>query len=230
MALSHSPQISLNGLTLCLDAGNPKSYPGSGTTWTDLSGNDNTGTLVNGPTYNSANGGSIVFDGVDDCVSSFPTVISGVGSKTVNCWFKITTTAVRLGICGTRGTDGDGPAGWCFTVNRGGAGNLTYFHSNGSELQVAAGIAINTWYNGCATYNLSSATAILYLNGNQIGTPSTSFSAMSDSPFNGVIGSDNTVSQFPFSGNIATTQIYNRALTAQEIQQNFNATRSRFSI
>ena len=66
MALSHSPSIVTNGLVLCLDAANSKSYPGSGTTWTDLSGRGNNGTLVNGVGYNSGNLGSLVFDGVDD--------------------------------------------------------------------------------------------------------------------------------------------------------------------
>ena len=68
MSLFHSPSLVTSGLVLCLDAGNPKSYPGSGTTWTDLSGRGNHGTLVNGPTFNSANGGSIVFDGSNDYV------------------------------------------------------------------------------------------------------------------------------------------------------------------
>jgi len=66
VALSHSPKIVTDGLVLCLDAGNPKSYPGSGTTWTDLSGNSNNGTLVNGVGYNGSNLGSLSFDGVDD--------------------------------------------------------------------------------------------------------------------------------------------------------------------
>jgi uncharacterized delta-60 repeat protein len=66
MALSHSPSIITQNLSLCLDAANPKSYPGSGTTWTDLSGNGNTGTLTNGPTFDSDNLGSLSFDGVDD--------------------------------------------------------------------------------------------------------------------------------------------------------------------
>ena len=66
MSIHYSPTTVTSGLVLCLDAGNAKSYPGSGTVWTDLSGNGNTGTLINGPTYNSANGGSIVFDGVND--------------------------------------------------------------------------------------------------------------------------------------------------------------------
>ena len=58
----YMPDIVRDGLVLNLDAGEPSSYPGTGTAWTDLSGNGNTGTLTNGPTYSSANGGSIVFD------------------------------------------------------------------------------------------------------------------------------------------------------------------------
>ena len=63
MALNHSPSIVTNGLVLCLDAANTKSYPGSGTTWTDISGNGTSGTLTNGPVFNSANLGYFVFDG-----------------------------------------------------------------------------------------------------------------------------------------------------------------------
>ena len=65
MALAHSPKIVTDGLVLCLDAANPKSYPGSGTTWTDLSGNGNNGTLVNGASYNSVNNGVFVLDADD---------------------------------------------------------------------------------------------------------------------------------------------------------------------
>ena len=65
--LTHSPRIITDGLVLCLDAANRQSYPGSGTVWTDLAGSNN-GTLTNGPTFSSANGGSIVFDGVDDFI------------------------------------------------------------------------------------------------------------------------------------------------------------------
>ena len=69
MGLSHSPNIVTDVLVLCLDAANRRSYPGSGNSWLDLSGNGNNGTLTNGPTYSSANGGSLVFDGVDDYVN-----------------------------------------------------------------------------------------------------------------------------------------------------------------
>ena len=69
MGFYRAPQIVTNGLVMYLDAANPKSYPTTGTAWYDRSGNGNTGTLTNGPTFNSGNNGSIVFDGIDDYVS-----------------------------------------------------------------------------------------------------------------------------------------------------------------
>ena len=107
MAISYNPSSVTSGLVLCLDAGNTKSYPGSGTTWTDLSGNGNTGTLTNGPTYSSANGGSFVFDGTDDYAS-----ISGsitVSEVTFSVWLKRNGTQVDFtGILNSRGTDASG--------------------------------------------------------------------------------------------------------------------------
>ena len=68
MSFNNGPTIVTNGLVLALDAGDRNSYPGTGTTWRDLSGNNNNGTLTNGPTFNTGSLGSIVFDGVDDYV------------------------------------------------------------------------------------------------------------------------------------------------------------------
>jgi hypothetical protein len=198
-----------------------------GTTWTDLSGRGNTGTLTNGPTYSSANGGVLSFDGSNNYVSSFPTQISGTGSKTVSCWFK-TNITTRNGLCGIR--QSDTLYGWVLTVNRTSTGNLTYFHAGGNELQVAAGITTNTWYNACVTYDLSTATVTLYLNGSQIGSPTPSFSTILSSNYNGVIGAEDGAFGNKFNGNISNTLIYNRALTASEIQQNFNALRGRYAI
>ena len=77
--LSGGPNIVTNGLVLSLDAANPKSYVSGSTTWNDISRGGNNGTLINGPTFNSANGGSIVFDGVNDFIS-----LSGPYSLTKN--------------------------------------------------------------------------------------------------------------------------------------------------
>jgi hypothetical protein len=91
MGLSHSPSIITQNLVLCLDAANSKSYPGSGTTWTDLSGNGNNGTLANGVGYNSGNGGALVFDGVDDYVSltSADLRFGGSNSYTFDFFIKV---------------------------------------------------------------------------------------------------------------------------------------------
>ena len=100
MALAHSPSTVMNGLVLCLDAANSKSYPGSGDTWFDLSGRGNNGTLVNGVGYDSGNGGSFSLDGVDD-YSSVPSTngldLSGTStSLTVSCWARTTDTGLAF--------------------------------------------------------------------------------------------------------------------------------------
>jgi len=219
--------IVTNGLVLCLDAGNTKSYPSSGTTWSDLTSNGNNGTLVNGGsglTFSSANGGSLVFDGVNDYVSSFSQQISDSGSKTIEVWFRVTTTG-RVGLCGTPASSGVN--GWAFVVNRTTTGNLTYFHNGGTVLEVAAGILNNIWYQACVTYNLYTSTSVLYLNGSQIGTRG-GFSTISVSSFNGIIGNEDQLFTSPFRGDIAINRIYNRALAAAEVLQNYNATKGRF--
>lgn len=227
MATNYGPRIVTDGLALCLDAGDALSYPGSGATWTDLSGNGNDGTLTNGPTYSNVNGGSIVFDRTDDYISSFPSPISVMGSRTVSCFFR-TNTTVRTGLISTR-TAVDAK-GWVLTVNRNTAGNLTYFHTGGSALEVPAGISTNIWYNAVVSYNEATATVVLYLNGVQIGNPLTSFSAISPSSFNGTIGAEDQNFNTKFGGNISVVQVYNRALSAAEVAQNFNALRGRFGI
>ena len=224
MASKGGPDIVENGLTLFLDASNIRSYPGSGTTWSDLSGNGNNGTLTNGPTFSAGNLGSIVFDGTNDYVNSFPTQISGVGSKTI-CAFIYPTTTSRAGICGVRNT-GDG---WVFTINVPNPGDLTYFHTaTSTSITVSAGIITNTWTHVCVTYSTTSTTIILYKNGYQVGTPFTTATPPASSTFNGVIGDEQSDFATPFKGNMSSVQIYNRALTAVEVLQNYNATKSRF--
>ena len=82
MGFSRGPKIVTDGLVLCLDAANKKSYPGSGTTWTDLSGQGNNGTLANmSTTLDSGNGGSLVFDGVNDFVGTSYNLVNGTDSS-----------------------------------------------------------------------------------------------------------------------------------------------------
>ena len=97
MGLSHSPRIVTDGLVLCLDAANSRSYPKTGTTWTDRSTSGNNGTLTNGPTFDTNNGGSIVFDGSNDSVVTSDFDLDYISIFT---WFKPTNFSAYREVVG----------------------------------------------------------------------------------------------------------------------------------
>jgi hypothetical protein len=226
MALSHSPSIVTNGLVLCLDAANPKSYPGSGTTWTDLSGNGNNGTLVNGVGYSGDNLGSLVFDGVDDYIS-FPSSPTLTNQITVDAWVNLTATT---------------PNGNGWILGREGSYRLTYASSS---FQWVCSTVNNGWYTTGTPVgaNLSTTGKIINVVGTYDGSNNRIY-------VNGTLAGINTN---VISGNVRTNgtyylvrsdagnidygklnmyshKLYNKALTASEIQQNFNALRGRYEI
>lgn len=147
-----APAIITNGLVLNLDAGNPASYSGSGTTWTDLSGNGNNGTLVNSPTYNANNQGYLSFNGSNtyvDLPASSSSFNVGSGDFTIETWV-YPETADQYGHLFTLNGDGNNYAAvrlamMKYTGQRG----LTYLHSYGSGWAVAVNsspiLAINAW-------------------------------------------------------------------------------------
>ena len=219
----------MNGLVLCLDAGNTKSYPGSGTTWTDLTGIGNNGTLTNGPTYSSANGGAIVFDGTDDYVQTIRNDITDNSSFSLSCWFRITTLNNSFRPLIDCGNFGGGTAGYCIAINN---SNRLYVAVNAGFVEISNSITTNTWYNVVATASFGTPYSLnLYLNGilGTVNTSATTNALTNNSSF--VRLAQNIVGGLiRFSGNIAQASIYNRALTAAEIQQNFNALRGRYGI
>jgi hypothetical protein len=218
MSLSHSPKIVTNGLVLCLDAADKKSYPGTGTLWTDRSGNGNNGTLVGGVGYNSNNGGIMVFDGVDDNVS-FST--SNLIVNTVSLWLYIKVAQNSSIICS--GPDVYSSVAWEWSIFiyesniyfRGNAGNF------GNIIYPAANY-VNKWVNFTLIRNLNSLS-YLYENGIYKNQASEASSANTNQLRIGKAGGAANV-------NIGNTLLYNRALTPQEILQNFNATRGRYGI
>jgi hypothetical protein len=219
----------INGLVLALDAANTRSYPGSGTTWTDLSGRGNNGTLINGPTYNSANGGSIVFDGTDDYVTlSSSQIAPGTGAFTWNFWAKSTRTQQDYSILFSgNGSNSDyGVIGLDKRV-----GNGLAYYANGFRIQDADITFFGNWIyvsfigNGGST---GSRTLRLYKNGVQAGSTYTfDYNFTSTTPY---IGANHSALSECMGGNISSVSYYNRALSAAEIQQNFNALRGRFGI
>jgi hypothetical protein len=222
----NSPPIVTDGLVLYLDAANTKSYPTTGTTWNDLSGAISGGTLINGPTFNSSNGGSIVFDGVDDYASvpyttNFDATVNGI---TLNTWVY----------------NNNSSGGWKAVIQRNRNGTQAAVYgiwrstSNGWQFRLGGGGVDSTinitnattgiWVNLTLTYNKT--TLIAYINGVNVGT-NTPIGYVNDTQ-NLLIG-DASVSEY-FKGGIASTQIYNRALSQAEILQNYNATKQRYNL
>ena len=216
-----------SSLVLWLDAAQSTSYSGTGTTAVDISPAINSGTLIGTIPFNTSDsGGSFSFDGGNNYIGNFVTPLVRTGSRTIESWFQISTNAVRMGLAGDR----DG-TGWIFCVNRNGNGSLSYNHAGAGgaeDFNFAANVPVNTWTNAVATYDVASATVTIYMNGNLLGTVSSFTPIIPATTPVSYIGWETNSSKF--QGKIAATKIYNRALTADEVQQNFNALRRRYSI
>jgi len=228
MAGNVAPNIVDNGLVLYLDAANIKSYPTTGTTWADLSKSGYTGTLTNGPTFNSSNGGSIVFDGTNDYVNCGNLNINYTTSWSANVWFYLSAVNRNNTIIGFGNGEVPPFYYWMLIVN---SSNLLQFWAyDGTNRSISDTnvLNINTWYNASVVYISGSCT--LYLNGVNVanGTVITA---------NRIDASNATYLGFQIwsggpsvymSGRESIVQIYNRALTQTEILQNYNTTKNRY--
>ena len=212
MGFYRGPSIVKDGLVLYLDAANPKSYPGSGTTWSDLSGNSNTGTLINGPTFDSGSNGCIVFDGVNDYVTGSMVNFGSNNSFTTITWFNAPQTSNEQHLTNISSTQ--------LYIRSNKIGTSNY----GSLL--GGTILPNKWYMVVCTKDTSN-NGVIYVNGDY--TVAGTLPAIS-SISKYVIGNFVGGGSYFFGGNIAISQIYNRALTAAEVKQNYNATKSRFNL
>jgi hypothetical protein len=225
MAFVHSPKIVTDGLILALDAGNAKSYPGSGTTWYDKSGYGNNGTLTNGPTFNSGSLGSIVFDGADDYTSiSHSNVLNLLEVFTLSFWVYPTRNNTQDYICSKNNS---------YAVIIGyQPGYVNFYNLRYQPTTTATQIPVsnNQWVNIVYSKDLNSRTNNWrgYKNGESVFTLTQNFTLTTNTS-DLLIGSAEVTLNF-FKGNIATSQIYNRALSAQEVLQNYNATKGRFGL
>jgi hypothetical protein len=230
----NNPKIVTDGLVLALDAANPKSYPGSGTTWSDLIGS-NDGTLTNGPTFDSGNSGSFVFDGVDDYASATPIEPTYF---TLSCTFKAT------GAPSTNDQFGGFLIGSSIQLTN----NTLQYALEYSWANQRVVFATQTNTDILATSNNSvlgnnihkvdavydGSTQKIYVNGQLVTSRSWTTDPIypTSGDRNVQIGRWRAPAPYNryFQGNIYNASIYNRALTADEIAQNFNATRGRFGI
>jgi len=226
MSTLYSPKIITDGLVLHLDAANKKSYSGSGTTWTDRSVTGNNGTLTNSPTYSSNNGGHLAFDGADEYISIAESSTLNLQSYTYAFWIK-RRQAQSSGWMQLlqRSTSSRNPGIW-FYINEVDRLHFSIRVSSGSLPSVnPAGFHLNEWHYFTATveYDGTNTTMNGYTDG-----------VLNDGPsvLGGVSPSLGTGASYVGKRlfDLAALKVYNRVLTASEVLQNFNATKSRFGL
>lgn len=227
MGVGYNPKIITDGLVLCLDPANTKSYPGSGTAWTDLSGQGRNATLTNGVGFSINNGGVFTFDGVNDfaATSNFQTFGTDMTWEAwVYCTHNISGYNMFMGRYTT--------PYFSFYI-----GNTLLFSNviAGTQVTISSSstLSLNTWYHATFTtsFNGSSTTMKIYTNGVETAT-GTYTGSQTNYAYNFTIGdvNDGATAWYPFKGNIGAVKVYNKTLTISEIQQNFNATRGRYGI
>jgi len=226
------PDIITDGLVFAVDPGSERSYPGSGTTTTSLVGL-NTGTLTNGVAFSSSNGGSWEFDGTDDFISfaSNSDQLSDNGSYTLSAWLKPDGSSWGSNAIPLYNTynDGDGSFGiW----HHFGHDNILRWRHRGTSYTYGefsgVGLVANTWQLTTITWDTT--TIKLYKNAvlqNSSTSPS-NFNRCPTEPSIGRIANRTTGNVYPWNGEISNHQVYNRALTAAEVSQNYNAQKNRF--
>jgi len=224
MGITYNPKVVTDGLVFCVDAASKRSYPGTGTTWTDLAGSNN-GTLTNGPTFSSDDGGSLVFDGSDDHVLLGNDINLGT-SASITVWIK----GIRRGtIAGaTSSTDG----GYILGTSGNNQPRVNMYPDNdGSSdyARISYDVITEEWIHLSISRDV--LTVYLYVNGvanlmttyNNTGTMATIGTRVRS--IGARVGGGDS-----FEGQIACLQLYNRALTADEVLQNYLATRGRFGL
>jgi hypothetical protein len=228
MATSGGPNIVTDGLVLHLDAGSTKSYPGSGTTWYDLSGNGNTGTLINGATYNQS--GFYDLDGVGDYINVSFTESNISWSAGFSWSTYVYINNLDNAYTGFMSTY-VGPAGTATALKV--LNSKFEFRSYGLEKITSSPnlLPLNSWIMLTAVWN-PAGNYQLYENGELVQS-STAITSYTPSPGTSLKlggGAYSMGAAADLNGRFAVAQIYNRALTPEEVLQNYNATKSRFNL
>lgn len=237
MSVNYNASIVTNGLVLYLDARNIRSYSGTGTSWIDISANNNNGTLVNSPTYNSS--GYIDFNYATSQYVSFASASSiqflNRSPYTLEAWIYPTRNPGALNYTGIFDRE-DTSTGFRDGYNLfflGSASTTTYFYSErfvaGTNTSVGyvtdQSTTVNVWQQIVATYD--GTTLSMYYNGNSVGTPVTTTGNISNTSKTLTLAVRG--GQY-FGGRIANAKIYNIGLTAAQVAQNFNAQRGLFGV
>jgi hypothetical protein len=250
---SPEENIVTNGLVFNYDAANASSYSGIGNTAYDVSGSGATIALTNGPTFSPLNSGSIVFDGTNDYIEApHSSILNISGSITVEVWIYMTSLSNSADlnlICKYSNAGGSSNQSWILFKS---TGNYSAFSPNGTAgnnefvwLATSAGstggafigtgeqVLANTWYNVVAIYNSSNEKIEIYTNG-QLKSSATrtgqTSGVLSTNLRNLQIGGTPLDANRYVQGRIPVARVFNRALTQQEILQNYNALKGRYGL
>jgi hypothetical protein len=226
--------IVTNGLVLNVDAGFTPSYPTTNTTWYDVSSAGNNGTLTNGPTYSLTNGGSIVFDGVDDyaqITSPFGNIDWSSRAWSFSAWMKLNSLGDRclVNLNSANSTDyivtnvfySNGGSYWYFIKNS--ASTQTNFTTPGGTFTTNEIFYFTMTYNG---NGLSTSNINFYKNGTQVATSGGGSAGLGNMSGLQIGGGNN----YPMNGNVYNFLMYNREISSLEVLQNYNVQKSRFGL
>ena len=234
MAIGYNPSVISNRLYLSLDAANIKSYPGTGTTWTDMGLNRFAASMTAGVTYNSGNGGYLTFSSTNYATISNigNTLLTNPGSTsgiTVSVWIFPTSSGASQYVFSTSG--GGNNQGVDLLLND--SGSIDYFNiaTSANRWSISQNISepLNTWINITMTCDFT--TMIVYKNDSLFASTTANLPWTASSLTNLGIGGPNSVlNAYNFARRIAVIYVYDRAISANEVSQNFNALRGRFGI
>jgi hypothetical protein len=212
--------IVQDGLVLNLDAGVDESYSG-GTVWRDLKGGNN-GTLTNGPTFSSDNGGSLVFDGSNDYIAR-SNFIGTTSTFSVCHWIKLAVNQKTRTIFSNYTSSN---RGWVTGISDYAQNVVKFYLGNTVHLYASSALDVNVWYLVSVTYD--NGNPKIYIN-DTLNNSSSATVVFGSTLYSNDIGRLGVGSQY-FNGSIANVSVYNRALTGDEIARNYNATRHRFGV
>ena len=221
MAVGYNPKVVIDGLVLALDAGNTKSYPGSGSTWTDLIGN-NTGTLTNGPTFSSDNGGYFELPNSNSYIQLSSPALTTPSTLSVEVWVRITDTSVYSRFLSNRDSSNDGwEAGFDPT-------NKWYLQINGLVANISsATVNQDQWYH--VVFHYDGTLGKIFVDGVQIQNLAFGSQTINTTTAAAIGAVSHQLSTVQNKFEIGELRVYNnKALTAAEVLQNYNAHKTRY--
>ncbi len=220
------PNPVTDGLAFSVDAANPDSYVSGSNVWKDQTVNQNNGTLINGPTFDSADGGSIVFDGTDDYIQ-FPQNTAGQFTRDVmsfEAWVLLDSMASTYPILVIDRSIWNGADGIeIYTQNN--PPNLQMRGGGPTVLTSTSTFALGQWHHFVFTFN--STTGQIYING-QLDKSGTIGAVTGNSTYNMYLGNYGGANVYEWDGKMASIKIYHKVLSPSEVLQNYNALKNRF--